>query len=80
MTVRFELWDEIRKISGEIEKMNKILTKDKDYSAWLKELKTKVRLVQIKAAVKVNSELLWFYWELGQDIIDNMTFRHLKKS
>ena len=50
--------------------MNTILTKDKDYSAWLKELKTKVRLVQIKAAVKVNSELLWFYWELGQDIID----------
>jgi predicted nuclease of restriction endonuclease-like (RecB) superfamily len=50
--------------------MNKILAKDKDYSAWLKELKTKVRLVQIKAAVKVNSELLRFYWELGQDIID----------
>jgi hypothetical protein len=50
--------------------MNTILTKDKNYSAWLKELKTKVRLVQIKAAVKVNSELLWFYWELGQDIID----------
>ncbi|MDM8558133.1 PDDEXK nuclease domain-containing protein [Candidatus Parabeggiatoa sp. HSG14] len=50
--------------------MNQTLTKDNDYSAWLKELKTKVRLVQIKAAVKVNSELLWFYWELGQDIID----------
>jgi hypothetical protein len=49
--------------------MNTILTKDKDYSAWLKELKTKVRLVQIKAAVEVNSELLWFYWEFGQDII-----------
>jgi predicted nuclease of restriction endonuclease-like (RecB) superfamily len=55
---------------GEDEKMNQTLTKDNDYSAWLKELKTKVRLVQIKAVVKVNSELLWFYWELGQDIID----------
>ncbi len=48
----------------------KSLTKDKDYSVWLKELKNKVRLVQIKAAVKVNSELLQFYWELGQDIVD----------
>lgn len=47
--------------------MNQTLTKNKDYSAWLKELKTKVRLVQIKAAVKINSELLWFYWEHGQE-------------
>jgi predicted nuclease of restriction endonuclease-like (RecB) superfamily len=50
--------------------MNQSLTKDQDYSVWLKKLKTKVRQVQIKAAVKVNSELLWFYWELGQDIVD----------
>ncbi len=50
--------------------MNHSLAKDKDYSAWLKELKNKVRSVQIKAAVKVNSELLQFYWELGQDIVD----------
>jgi len=50
--------------------MNHSITKDKDYSVWLKELKNRVRLVQIKAAVKVNSELLLFYWELGQDIVD----------
>lgn len=50
--------------------MNQSLTKDKNYSAWLKELKDKVRLVQIRAVVKVNSELLQFYWELGQDIVD----------
>jgi hypothetical protein len=50
--------------------MNHSLAKDKDYSTWLKELKNKVRLVQIKAAVKVNSELLQFYWELGSDIVE----------
>lgn len=50
--------------------MNHSLKKDKDYSAWLKELKNRVRLVQIKAAVNVNSELLLFYWELGQDIAE----------
>jgi len=50
--------------------MNNSLTIDEDYSAWLKELKNKVRLVQIKAAVKVNSELLQFYWELGADIVN----------
>jgi predicted nuclease of restriction endonuclease-like (RecB) superfamily len=50
--------------------MKQALIQDKAYSNWLKELKQKVRLVQIKAAVKVNSELLHFYWELGQDIVD----------
>ena len=50
--------------------MNRSLVKDKDYSAWLKELKNKVRLVQIQAAVKVNTELLMFYWELGRDIVN----------
>ena len=50
--------------------MNHPLIKDTDYSVWLKELKNKVRLVQIKAAVKVNSELLQFYWELGADIVE----------
>ena len=49
--------------------INHSLIKDEDYSAWLKQLKNKVRLVQIKAVVKVNSELLQFYWELGQDIV-----------
>jgi len=50
--------------------MNNFLTIDEDYSAWLKELKNKVRLVQIKAAVKVNSELLQYYWDLGTDIVE----------
>ena len=50
--------------------MNKTVKTDANYSNWLKELKNKVRMVQIKAAVKANSELLQFYWELGKDIIE----------
>jgi len=50
--------------------MTQALIQNKTYYSWFKELKYKVRLVQIKAAVKVNSELLQFYWELGQDIVD----------
>lgn len=37
--------------------------------AWLAELKQKVRNAQLKAAVKVNSEMLSFYWELGADMV-----------
>lgn len=49
--------------------MSSPLSTDKDYSLWIKELKSKIRSVQIKAALSVNSELLHFYWELGAEII-----------
>lgn len=42
---------------------------DKDYLQWVKELSSRYRQSQIKAAVKVSSELLKFYWNLGCDIV-----------
>ena len=41
---------------------------DKDYKKWVTELSSRYRKSQIKAAIKVNTELLKFYWELGRDI------------
>ena len=42
---------------------------DKDYCDWLKALSLRYRQSQIKAAVKVNTEMLKFYWNLGRDIV-----------
>ena len=53
--------------------MNKNIDSDKDYSMWLQEIKKKVHNVQIKAAVKVNTEMLFFYWELGADIVEKQS-------
>ena len=44
---------------------------DTDYIQWIKELSLRYRRSQIKAAVKVNQEMLQFYWELGKDIMKN---------
>lgn len=44
---------------------------DKDYKAWIQELGHRYRQSQIKAAVKVNQEMLRFYWSLGKDIVDH---------
>lgn len=44
------------------------IVNDSEYSTWFEELKTRYKKSQIKAAVKVNSELLEFYWSLGHDI------------
>ncbi len=49
--------------------MSSEITSDRHYKTWLAELKNKVRNSQIKAAVKVNVELLTLYWELGADIV-----------
>ncbi|MCJ8268597.1 MAG: PDDEXK nuclease domain-containing protein [Psychrosphaera sp.] len=44
------------------------LTSNPDYKSWLSDLKHQFRQTQQKAAVKVNSTLLMFYWQLGSEI------------
>ncbi|MFM6949250.1 MAG: YhcG family protein [Aquirufa sp.] len=46
---------------------------DATYKKWLIELKSKIRSVQIKAAMAVNTELILFYWELGKIISEKQT-------
>ena len=43
---------------------------DKDYIQWIKDLSSRYRRSQIKASVKVNQEMLQFYWEFGKDIVE----------
>ncbi len=50
--------------------MTELVSQGSEYAAWLTALKTRLRRVQLKAAVTVNQELLNFYWELGVDIIE----------
>lgn len=40
-----------------------------DYKKWLTDLKSRIQSAQIKAALKVNAELIALYWELGQEIL-----------
>lgn len=41
---------------------------DRDYTQWVENLSVRYRQSQVKAAVKVNREMLKYYWELGRDI------------
>lgn len=49
--------------------MSKLLKIDKEYTEWINKLSLRFRKSQIKAAVKVNSEMLHFYWSVGEDIV-----------
>lgn len=49
--------------------MSKTLTiVDKDYTQWVDDLSMRYRQSQVRAAVKVNSEMIKYYWSLGRDI------------
>lgn len=41
-----------------------------EYKNWLSDLKSRIRSVQAKAAVAVNTALIAFYWELGKMITE----------
>ena len=48
--------------------MKDIVTIDNDYRQWIGEISCRYRQSQIKAAVRVNSAMLEFYWSLGRDL------------
>ena len=50
--------------------MKSITILDPNYKDWIKELSLRYRKSQIKAAVKVNREMLSFYWSVGKDITE----------
>lgn len=41
-----------------------------EYKNWIVNLKLRIRQSQIKAAVKVNTELLRLYWQMGSEIVE----------
>ena len=49
--------------------MSKLIHIDSEYKQWIQDLKSRYRRSQIKAAVKVNHEMLAYYWQLGRDIV-----------
>lgn len=51
--------------------MTEIDLNQKDaYRSWIAELKNKIEVSQLKAAVKVNTELILIYWQLGKEIVE----------
>lgn len=50
--------------------MDKIIEIDEQYKKWISEVSKRFRQSQIKAMVKVNDEMLRFYWQLGKELHD----------
>ena len=50
--------------------MSEILKVDREYLDWISDIALRFKQSQIKAANKVNVEMLRFYWSLGKDIFE----------
>ena len=46
------------------------MTADEGYVQWIADIKQRYRQSQIKAAVRVNTAMLEFYWSMGRDIVE----------
>ena len=44
--------------------------KNADYQTWIEQISLRFKNSQIKAAIKVNDEMLRFYWQLGKEIAE----------
>lgn len=45
--------------------MENLSEMDLEYKKWISDISSRFKQSQIKAAVKVNDEMLRFYWQLG---------------
>ena len=50
--------------------MSQLLHIDAEYKQWIQELSLRYRQSQLKASIRVNSEMLRFYWSIGKDITE----------
>lgn len=57
-------------MSKEIKIQENSLHLDKDYMDFLSSIRARLKTAQIRAALAANSELIKFYWELGNDLIE----------
>ena len=48
--------------------MTDLIHSDTEYKQWIADICSRFRRSQIKAASKVSTEMLRFYWSIGKDI------------
>lgn len=49
--------------------MSKLIKTDTTYRNWISDVSKRFRQSQLKAAIRVNEDMLRFYWSMGRDIV-----------
>lgn len=56
------------RLSRKLRWMSNLIKTDTAYKNWISDVSKRFRKSQLKAAIKVNEEMLRFYWTMGRDI------------
>lgn len=56
--------------------MGNLINTDNAYKEWISDISLRFKQSQIKASMKVNSEMLRFYWSLGHDMDEKKDLYH----
>src|SRR5574344_253104 len=60
----------------EVNCMGNLINTDNAYKEWISDISLRFKQSQIKASMKVNSEMLRFYWSLGHDMDEKKDLYH----
>ncbi len=50
--------------------MSKNVYQQQEYENWAEFITLKIKLAQTNAVIKINSEMLTLYWEIGHSILE----------
>ena len=50
--------------------MSELMRLDEEYRNWIQDLGNRYKTSQIKASIRVNNEMLMYYWSVGKDITE----------
>lgn len=53
-----------------LKKQETVLSLDKDYKAFLADMKNRLKNAQIRAALANNREMILFYWQTGNELVE----------
>ena len=57
-------------LNDKVRTMSELMRIDEEYRKWIQDLGNRYKTSQIKASVRVNNEMLRYYWTVGKDITE----------
>ena len=57
-------------LNDKVRTMSELMRIDEEYRKWIQDLGNRYKTSQIKASIRVNNEMLMYYWSVGKDITE----------
>lgn len=65
-----EIVQSMENLNDKVRTMSELMRIDEEYRKWIQDLGNRYKTSQIKASIRVNNEMLMYYWSVGKDITE----------